>query len=389
MPHALLKDFKSNLPLFVSLILGKIQAFIISYVNAEINKLIQQLLNQCPPPPTLKAITKKVTTLKDVMNKYDKQVEKVEKIPATLEPAIIAGTVIVEILSHMPIPSAVPPGVGVPLGIIQTQSNLLVFTRNMVNALGDDVISINKQVGQVKGIFNPVKLRLQVIESLCARCAENPNLSEDDINELLNASGANVNGGSDTIDREGEQYTASSNGNTYTLLVIQENQEGFGVPRRRAIAKDFRGIVVLKGPLSFAGDTKVLLDELKFRLEQLYSAPTSNLQETFKLPEVDIEFDLKDVDNLLKGIGSQIDKNLSGIEAAQKEAEKNMPITVPKKWSKDKKKGKKKGIYVANKLEEKDKKVWEKVKPFLTRDTINDLFRGKMRRVNHPNIIRN
>lgn len=388
MPHALLKDFKSNLPKYVALILGKIQSFIISYAMAEINKIIQRLLNQCPPPSVLKSLSKKVAALKDIINKYDQQVAKVEKIPATLEPAIAAGTVIVEILSHMPIPSSVPPGVGVPLGVIQTQANMLVFTRNMVNSLGDDVTSINSMTSQVKGVFNPVKIKLQAIEALLARCTDNPDLSEDELNSILNDAGLNQGTDGDALSREGEQYTASSNGNTYTLQVIQENQEGFNIPRRRAIAKDFRGIVVLKGPLSFAGDTKVLLDELKFRLEQLYSEPVPNLQETFIQPELDIDFDLSGVDNLLKGLTSQIDSNLSGIEAAQKEAEKNMPITVPKRWSREKKKGKKKGIYVSPKLEKKDKKVWEKVKPFLTRDTIDDLFRGKMRKINHPNVIR-
>ena len=85
MPHGLLKDFKSNLPKFVALILGKLQAFIISYAMAEINKIIQKLLNSCPPPEELAKLTALVDTLKNLIGKYDKQVQKVEKIPATLE----------------------------------------------------------------------------------------------------------------------------------------------------------------------------------------------------------------------------------------------------------------------------------------------------------------
>ena len=60
---------------------------------------------------------------------------------------------------------------------------------------------------------------------------------------------------------------------------------------------------------------------------------------------------------------------------------------VPKKWAKEKKKGKKKGFYVAFKLQDKDKNTWEKVKPFLADGIIKDVFRGKMKRVKHPNII--
>lgn len=391
MPHGLLKDFKSNLPKFVALILGKLQAFIISYAMAEINKIIQKLLNSCPPPAELARITTTVNALKNVMGKYDKQVQKVEKIPQTLEPAIAAGTVIVEILSHMPIPSSVPPGIGVPLGIIQTQSNLLVFTRNMVQSLEDDVVAIGGMIASTKGIFDPVKTRLQTVEALCARCAENPNLSDDEINSILTGAGTGTGIENDTNSRAGEKYTASSNGNTYTLLIVEEMQPGYNIPRRRAIAKDFRGIVVLKGPLSFAGDTKVLLDELKFRLEQLNSPDLPKNTNILSAPEVNIDFDADNVNSLLKGITDSINANSNSItdqqKKAQEEFEKNQPLILPKKWAKEKKKGKNKGFYVAFKLQDKDKSTWEKVKPFLADGIIKDVFRGKMKRVKHPNII--
>ena len=388
MPHGLLKDFKSNLPKFVALILGKLQAFIISYAMAEINKIIQKLLNSCPPPAELARLTSTLNALKNVIGKYDKQVQKVEKIPQTIEPAIAAGTVIVEILSHMPIPSSVPPGVGVPLGIIQTQSNLLVFTRKMVQSLEDDITSIGGMIESTKGIFDPVKTRIQTIEALLARCAENPDLSDEERSNILAGAGTGTGIDSDTDSRAGEQYTASSNGNTYTLLIVEEMQPGYNIPRRRALAKDFRGIVVLKGPLSFAGDTEVLLDELKFRLEQLNSPDLPTSQNILSLPEVNIDFDADNVNDLLKGITDSIDANTKSIADAQKEAEKNMPILIPKRWSKIKKKGKKKGFYVATKLEEKDKDLWNKVKPFITSGSLNDIFKGKMRRVKHPNIQR-
>lgn len=385
MPHGLLKDFKSNLPKFVALLLGKLQAFIISYAMAEINKIIQKLLNSCPPPEELARLTALVDTLKNLIGKYDKQVQKVEKIPATLEPAIAAGTVIVEILSHMPIPSSVPPGVGVPLGMIQTQANLLVFTRKMVETLGDDVTSINGMVESTKGIFDPVKIRIQAIEALLARCAENPELTDEERKSILD--GAGNTSSSDIDSRAGEDYLAS-NGNTYNLSVIQENQQGYDVPRRRAIAKDFRGIVVLKGPLSFAGSTQVLIDELKFRLEQLNSNQLVVSNDLPTIPEVDFDFDTSSITNMLGTISEGIEDTIKDLEKSQKEAEANAPLMVPKRYSREVKRKKKRGTYVALKLEKKDKETWEKIKPFLGTKSIKDVFRGKMRIINHKNIIR-
>ena len=52
-------------------------------------------------------------------------------------------------------------------------------------------------------------------------------------------------------------------------LEIESNQpsEELPVPRRRAIAKDSSGIVVLKGEYSYTADPQILIEELKFYIQ--------------------------------------------------------------------------------------------------------------------------
>ena len=270
MPHALLKDFQSNLPKYVALALGKLEAAAITYIMGKVNEILAKLMNTCPPPKELEKLSKTINSLKGLMNKFDKQTGNLKKIPDAMVPAVIAGKVVVEILSHMPLPSTIglPPGpaggviFSVPLGIIQAQSNTLVFTRKMVETLEADQKSIKDLLKSTDGLFDPIKNKLTLIESLLAKCIQNPNLSNEERSNIITAAGKTLN----TDSNYREDYIAQ-NGNTYKLSIREEPNQNFTVPKRQAIAKDFRGIIVLTGPNSYAGDTKVLIDELKFRID--------------------------------------------------------------------------------------------------------------------------
>ena len=62
------------------------------------------------------------------------------------------------------------------------------------------------------------------------------------------------------------EYLAA-NGRKYTLAIIEDKSTDSNVPRRLAVAKDNIGVIVLRGQPSFSSDTKILIEELKFRLD--------------------------------------------------------------------------------------------------------------------------
>ena len=76
------------------------------------------------------------------------------------------------------------------------------------------------------------------------------------------------------------EYTSNINGNTYTISIVTNTETGISVPQRQAVAKDFRGIIVIKGPLSFASSEQVLIDELKFRIDNNFHKLTIYIYET-------------------------------------------------------------------------------------------------------------
>lgn len=270
MPHGLLKGFKSQLSALVAAQIGALKAMAITYINLKINEFIEYLKKQCPPPEVLKVMAAVVGELNDKMNTIDKKTQALNKIPPKLDPAIAAAKIIIEILAHQPLPAAIgtPPGpaggliVAIPTGVIQQQSNTLVFMRDMVDAIENDKNAIKAIIQSTSGIFTPIRAKLAVIENILARCAQNPNLSDEERKNLIDS----IQGNTTDPSGRGIEYTAS-NGRTYTLSVLIDQTSPDIANKRYAIAKDFRGIVVLRGPSSFASSEQILIEELKFRID--------------------------------------------------------------------------------------------------------------------------
>lgn len=260
--NSFLSLLKSQLPQIAATQLGKVKAFAESRVREEIDQIIREVEQECPSSNAIASLSVKLNNLTNLTNKYQKSVQTVRKIPSTLNPVIQSTDVIVNLLSTLPLPSSVPPGIGIPVGVLNTQSEILVWARRTVSILEEDQQAILEMVDSVDTVFNPLRSKLTLVQQLLDRCAD---LTQEERAALV----SRIRGG----DREpiqanntSEEYIAD-NGNTY-VLEVEEEIETFGpTSRRRATAKDFRGIVVLRGPFSFASSTEILFDELKFRLD--------------------------------------------------------------------------------------------------------------------------
>ena len=56
-------------------------------------------------------------------------------------------------------------------------------------------------------------------------------------------------------------------GKIYKLEIQASQEDNLIAPRRFAVARNIRGVAVLRGPLSFSSSVEVLLDEIKFRID--------------------------------------------------------------------------------------------------------------------------
>jgi hypothetical protein len=271
MPHALLKDFKSKLAEFVAQNLGKLQAMAIAKVQEEVQKIIDKLKNQCPPVEELEKLNNTISGIRTVVIGIEAQVDKLRPLPDKLTPVIIGGTVVVEILSHMPMLSTVgtPPGPGggvvfsVPTGVIQGNANRLNFANNLVNTVTNEQKSIKDLLATADGIFAPIRANLDLIQSLIDACMTNQSLTDEERKRLIDSAQSRVE---DSLSTVGVPYRSKS-GRDYTIKVIKDPKSPQIAPKRQAIVQDFRGITVLTGPSSFASRTDILIKEIKFRID--------------------------------------------------------------------------------------------------------------------------
>jgi hypothetical protein len=215
----------------------------------------------CPNNEALRALIKK-------RNSIVKQINQMWKV-------IAANTVIAGVLfylslqlqnvklsiSSLPFPVSVPPGTGVPYSIISRLEK--------VQQLLDSFTNISKELKKaiiMSLVFLVISLililaYLRKVDELIEGCAAvDPPLPMDEVNVELLALKENS-------EQQGNALLANING--LKLSVIKEEKFKVGDQyRRRAIAKNSQGVIIIEGEPSFSAEDQILLDELAFYIVQ-------------------------------------------------------------------------------------------------------------------------
>lgn len=272
-------NIRSKLSEFVNVGLAKAQAIIITRVQGEIRNKLEQLSTECPPPEVLKAITNFIQITRPIITDAEKKISQANKISRQLNPAIAGGNLLIDILSTNPIPPVVINGIISPVSVIppvaplvivqsskgalNRDSAVLQWARNLVEVLGDEGRAISAGVSTAQGVLTPISNQLNQLEALTQACYENQNLSDEDRKLIIDDLQGRL---PQDPSLAGISYVSTS-GRTYTIKVIIDPNSPEIASRRQAIVQDFRGITVLTGPSSFATRTQVLIDEIKFRID--------------------------------------------------------------------------------------------------------------------------
>tara|TARA_B100001939_G_scaffold344769_1_gene359914 strand:+ start:1460 stop:3118 length:1659 start_codon:yes stop_codon:yes gene_type:complete len=163
-----------------------------------------------------------------------------------------------KVISNLSFPVSVPPGVGVPYALISK----LEGVQDILEKLSD----VNKDLKKnllIALIFLIVSLiiilrYLKTIDNLIRECSDTADLTAINA-ELLALQEQDTN--------QGEPILNNVNGFDLSVEVVDKYQVG-ELPRRQAIAKNAKGIVILRGEPSFAAEDQILIDELAFYIVQ-------------------------------------------------------------------------------------------------------------------------
>ena len=107
-------------------------------------------------------------------------------------------------------------------------------------------------------------LLLQGIDNLSQECAEESDTNNNIELELINQELLDL---SQEQEEDGNPVIKNING--FTMAVVTDDKNPVGSLKRRfAVAKDNRGVTLLKGNPSFSSNDQILIDELIFYIQQ-------------------------------------------------------------------------------------------------------------------------
>lgn len=265
----------SNLAAFIARYLAQLEAIVIAKVYEEVNKIVEKLLNQsCPPVEELKRILQIRDNLLNMINGLEKKIQPVKNFAAQLEPPIQAAKATVLVLEQIPIKTSIGfPGTGGPsdiggqifsisIGAQNRFAQLLNLACQIVDLLMKDVQAIKDLTDISFDGLDPVKQKLQSIDIKLFECVDAlPNEQKLEVMSLIENLPSNAGIGFSN-DEQGNYFYKN-----YTIT-IQEDKNSPGFAKRRfAQVENDRGVVVMRGPVSFSSSTRVLIDEIKFRID--------------------------------------------------------------------------------------------------------------------------
>ena len=253
---------KGGIAAVVASQVGGLRGKLVAQVQKQILILLNKFSSGCPNSKELERIIKTRSTLLRHIASFEKRINKFSSIASTLTTTVTLVSVAIKIITSIPIPTSVPPGAGIPVNILTKFSNALVKLNKTVDKLSGDAVAITALISSIGPLLTSLKNRLNSIDLAIQQCSLG---QPADLGQILLTAQPPENTGSEGTPNTNYEYQG------YTLEIVQDPNSPKIAPRRFAIAKDKSGIVRFKGDSSFSSSTQVLLDELKFEIDNQFT----------------------------------------------------------------------------------------------------------------------
>jgi hypothetical protein len=227
--------------------------------RAKLEELVDQVnayIEQANTPETIAIATNLRNNAVTLINSSIRKLDNLQKIISQIATYIAIFTAIVAVLSAIPIPTSVPPGIGIPVSLITrivkslNRAAILIASISVVAAIANTILE--NEISKLNDLIE----RLKAVNVLLGD--KSSNLNEQEFADLSNAF-------LPVGDGEYEPYKG------FKFKIKTEENKTFevkGNKRRYAVAIDRDGVEVLKSDFSFTQDPNDLIDQLKLVIDQ-------------------------------------------------------------------------------------------------------------------------
>ena len=252
-------NVKSRLiPLILTLIAG----FGVTQVNKLIAKgtpKISDIQNQitCPTQAELARIISRKNRLVKQLNRLLKVIQSTEKFINSIKKFISTSskTILGLDISSLALPSSIPPGIGISVGIINKSGDVINLLKNQIKGEQGKIDNLVSPLTLLKSVIAQALQYLNLLDNLVQHCY--PDANQEQISAELTAI---------TTDESNQESPIVTDVNGFTMGVETEVTDS-SLKRRRAIATNKQGVVMLKGEFSFSSIDQILIDELVFYIQ--------------------------------------------------------------------------------------------------------------------------
>lgn len=264
-------SFKSNLSQIVANQVGRLQGQLISQAQNRVLDILAEFANQCPNQQKLQSIVKTKNNILKAINQLQRKVNGLKSTANKLDRSIRAARAAIAIVKRIPRPTVlqfVPdPGAlvkGVPFSALTKLSDRLIQLNKILDGLEAEKQGILGIIASADATLNSIKTRLELIDVAITNCARDSRDPQQLVGQIQPPQNTGSEGTPTLANGEDDpDYLYKG----YRLEIIQDPNSPAIAPKRYAVAKDRVGVIVLYGPSSFSSDTKILLDEIKFRID--------------------------------------------------------------------------------------------------------------------------
>ena len=184
---------ESKVTAFIGSKIGGLQAQLQDKVQAKIQSTISTFIqaNACPQQQTLDKLVKSKQTLSELTERSRKIIDTYKALPGKLKPPINTLDKIIKVLLVLPIPQAVPPGIGLPISISNKYSDLINKLRELVKQTKETIEGIEALVDTTffDNLMNDINSKLSLLDGPIAFCSIENELKDSLTLEELNQLG--------------------------------------------------------------------------------------------------------------------------------------------------------------------------------------------------------
>lgn len=201
-------------------------------------------------------------------NDLNSQIETAQKTLSILE-----GLITTIKLTTYVLPTSVPPGIGIPSGVILSASDTLQYAKQQIdlqqsildginNVLNSQSMFIKSNIDKLNNLINVLTLifeRLKMCNNVNTPLdSSGLNQIKDNISNIVSILPKN------NINSLNETYK----GYTFEIVSEQHPDPNIVVKKRYAVAKNNEGIICFEGKPSYSTLNDILINELKFKIDK-------------------------------------------------------------------------------------------------------------------------